>query len=119
MRILDIGIATGYAVLCLSLIAVMNPYLAGVQSDTSISDQHASEAIFSYIQSVGVVFLGDTAPMQVCASLEADSNSTLVLGGQIAGVTCPGAPGTYDGTSTVTVSFPDRQVTIQAWDEEP
>ncbi len=119
MRILDIGIATGYAVLCLSLIAVMNPYPAGLQSDVNVSDQHASEAVFSYIQSVGVVFLGDASPMQVCASLEADSNSTLVLGGQIAGLTCPNAPGTYAGTSSVTISLSERQVTIEAWDEEP
>lgn len=115
---MDIGIATAYGVLCLSLIAVMNPYPAGSQSDVSVSGRHASEAVFSYVQSVGVVFLGDAAPAQVCASLAASSNSTLVLGGQIGSFTCPNAPGTFEGVSSFTMSLSGRQVTIEAWDEE-
>ena len=118
MRILDIGVATGYALLCLSLIAVMNPYLAGVQASTSASDTHANEAILGYVQAVGLVFLGDATPAQVCASLVAHSNSTLILGGQVGGVACPGAPTAYDGEASVTISLSARQDTIQAWDEE-
>lgn len=118
MRILDIGVATGYALLCLSLIAVMNPYLAGIQAATSASDLHTNEAALGYVQTVGLVFLGGAPPMQVCASLEAHSNSTLILGGQIGGVTCPNAPTTYEGKASVTISLSTRQDTIQAWDEE-
>lgn len=118
MRILDIGVATGYGLLCLSLIAVMNPYLAGIQAATSASDMHADEAIFRYVQSVGLVFLGDAPPAQVCASLGAHSNSTLILGGEVGGVTCPGAPTAYEGRASATLSLSAREDTIQAWDEE-
>ncbi len=110
--------ATGYALLCLSLVAVMNPYSAGIQAGTSISDAHADEAIFTYVRTVGLVFLGDATPAQFCASLLAHSNSTIILGGQIDGVDCAKVPATYEGSASVTVSLSTRQDTIQAWDEE-
>jgi hypothetical protein len=118
MRILDIGVATGYALLCLSLISAMNPYSATLQSDESISDAHANEAIFAYVHSVGLVFLAGAPAAQVCSSLHAHSNSTLIMGGTIEGIACSVPPSMYEGDSNVSLTLAGRKEEIVAWEEE-
>ncbi len=115
MRILDIGVATGYALLCLSLISVMSPYGAGAEAAKSSSDGHANVAVYQYVQAVGLVFLADAAPSQVCLSLREHGNSTMVLGGVIAGYACPGAPGIFEGESSVSLVLSGREEKIEAW----
>ncbi len=117
VRILDIGIATGYALLCLSLVSVMSPYGSQIQAADSVADAHASEAVFEYVQHVGLVFLADATPSQVCASLQQYSNSTLTLGGVIAGQPCPGAPATFEGEYTLDLPLSGREDTLRAWTE--
>lgn len=117
MRILDIGVATAYALLCLGLISVMNPYGPGSAAAQDLSQQRASSAIFQYIASVGLVYLAEASPPQVCLSLHQHSNSTLILGGAIGGVDCTGEPTAYLGLSTLTLSLSGRSDVIEAWEE--
>jgi hypothetical protein len=119
LRILDIGVATSYALVCLALVSVMNPYSAGVQVASNTSNARASEAIFEYIQSVGLVFLANASPSELCASLQQHSNSTLELGGNISGFACLGAPSTAEGKFTLVVSLSGRRDVIEAWIEKP
>jgi hypothetical protein len=115
MRILDIGVATGYALLCLSLISVMSPYGAGAEAAKSSSDGHANVAVYEYVQAVGLVFLADAAPSQVCLSLTEHGNSTMVLGGVVAGYACPGAPDRFEGESSISLVLSGREDVIEAW----
>jgi hypothetical protein len=117
MRILDIGVATAYALLCLSLVSVMAPYGSQIQAAESAADAHASQAVYQYIQSVGLVFLADASPSQVCASLEQYGNSTVTLGGTVAGQRCPGAPATFRGHYSLDLSLSGREDVLEAWTE--
>ena len=115
MRILDIGIATGYALLCLALISTMNPYQSGTVAVRDQLGGRTSQAILEYITSVGLVFLGDAPPAQLCASLLQHSNSSLVLGGSIDGYSCSPAPTAYQGHSSLSLALNGRQLTIDGW----
>lgn len=115
MRILDIGVATGYALLCLSLVSVMSPYGAGAQAAGSNAAAHANVAAYQYVQAVGLVFLEEASPTAVCLSLQQHSNSTVVLGGVIAGYRCPSGPGTFEGESSLSFTLTGREETVEAW----
>jgi hypothetical protein len=119
LRILDIGVATGYALICLSLVSVMSPYGAGGEAARSTSGVHANEAAYQYVQTVGLVFLGDASPSQVCLSLQQHGNATMLLGGVIAGYVCPGAPRAFEGESSLTFILAGREDRIEAWVVEP
>jgi hypothetical protein len=115
MRILDIGVAAAYAVLCVSLISYMGPYAVERQSAQSSQDSAAGSAVLGYVSSVGMPFLSSAEPSQICASLDSASNSTTVFGGSVAGYPCGGAPSSFLGSSSVAMTFSGRQVEIEAW----
>lgn len=115
MRILDVGVAAGYALLCLSLISVMSPYGAGAEAARNLSDARAGAAVYDYVAAVGLVFLAVAPPAQICVSLQQHGNATFVLGGDIAGYLCPGIPTAFHGGYAMTFSLPGREETIQAW----
>jgi hypothetical protein len=116
LRILDIGVATAYALLCLSLVSVMSPYGAGAEAAGSTAAARANVAVYHYVESEGLVFLDEATPSQVCSSLHEYGNSTMVLGGVIGGYVCPGAPRAFEGESSVTFTLLGREETIEAWD---
>lgn len=115
MRILDIGVATSYALICISLVSAMNPYPAANQASHNAADARASNAVFGYVSSVGLVFIGGAPPEQVCASLSQHSNATMVLGGTLDGETCGSPPSSPQGEYSLALSLSGRQVVIQAW----
>lgn len=107
--------ATGYALLCISLVSMMNPYAAGSHAAADLSAEHASSGIYWYVQTVGIVFLASAPPSEVCLSLGQHSNSTLVLGGTIGGVACEGQPRSSQGMSSLSLTLSGREDTIVAW----
>ena len=115
VRILDIGVAAAYAVLCVSLISFMGPYANERQSAQASQDSAASAAIFGYVRFVGLPYLFLAQPSQICSSLEAASNATTVLSGSVGGYRCPGAPAAFFGSSNLTIAASGRQVEIEAW----
>jgi hypothetical protein len=115
MRILDIGVAAAYGVLCLSLISFMGPYTDERQSAQATRDSAASSAIFGYVRSVGLPFLYLAQPSQICSSLEAASNRTTVLSGTVGDYRCPGTPASFLGSSSLTITLSGRQVEVEAW----
>jgi hypothetical protein len=115
MRVLDIAVAAGYAVLCITLIAVLSPYPLEGSAATAASDARASSAVAGYMQAVGLQFLGTASPSQLCASLQASSNASVTLGGGIGGTTCGHAPADYVGASDVKFTLSGEQVEIEAW----
>lgn len=115
MRILDIGVATSYALICLVLVSVMNPYALAVQDGSRAADVRASDAVINYVEDVGLVFLANASQAQFCASLQMHSNSTLVLGGAIGGDACHDAPVSFEGTSSLNLSLSGRQEVIEGW----
>jgi hypothetical protein len=118
LRIIDIGVAATYAVLCLSVISVMGPYADEQQSAQARQDSTASSAIFGYVRSVGLPFLSTAPPSEICSSLGSASNSTTVLGGEIGGHPCPGAPETFLGVSSLNITISGRSLEIEAWQVE-
>ncbi|MGD0637583.1 MAG: hypothetical protein ABSA72_06050 [Nitrososphaerales archaeon] len=117
MRILDIGVAAGYAVLCISLIAILSPYPLEGSAVIAASDARASTALTAYVRTVGLQFLGTASPSELCSSLQASSNATVILGGGIGGSTCTRAPAEYAGKSSVQFTLSGEQVEIEAWVE--
>ena len=93
----------------------MNPYGAGAGAARSVADVRANVAILQYVQGVGLVFLGDASPVQICLSLQQHDNSTLVLAGIIDGHQCQGAPRAFQGEASLALDLPMREETIQAW----
>ena len=117
MRILDIGVATGYALLCLTLVSTMNPYLAATQAVRTNSEARASEAVVAYVGSVGLVYLATASPADVCASLAEHSNSTLAFGGMVDGHACSEPPAGAKGSYSLALSLAGRQLVIEGWIE--
>ncbi len=119
MRILDIAVAAGYAILCVSLIAVLNPYPVEGSAVAALSDARASSAVAQYVQSVGLPFLATATHSQFCESLRESDNQTVVLGGTINGVPCGPAPQQFLGSSSFGFSVSGNQMEIEAWVEAP
>ncbi len=115
MRIIDIGVATAYALLCVSLITYMAPYSSQRQSVQATYDSAASSAVFSYLGSSGLPFLSSAPADAICASLAAAGNQAVILGGSIGGYQCPGRPTAFLGSSSVTIMISGREVEIDAW----
>ena len=115
MRIIDIAVAAGYAILCISVISLLSPYSAEGGAIVAASDARASSAIAGYVQTVGIPFLATAIPSQFCASLQASSNATITLGGTIDGVVCRAAPAYYAGSSSLGFAVSGNQLEVEAW----
>ena len=115
MRVLDIAVAVGYAILCISIISLLIPYSAEDGAITAASDARAGSAIAGYIQTAGMPFLATALPSQFCASLQASSNSTIILGGAINGEVCRTAPIYFVGSSSFGFIVSGNQVEVEAW----
>ena len=105
MRILDIGVAHGYALLCLALVSYDEPLRLWGRGGPGPLPAEGERSLFHYLGSTGLVFLAAASPSQVCASLRAYSNSTMFLGGQIGGTPLPGCTEQFLAESTVTFSL--------------
>jgi len=96
----------------------MNPYpLAGAGAGAQ-ADGRAASAIASYVRSEGLPFLAGATVTSFCASLLAVSNSTLMLGGSLGGVSCGPPPSRSLGSSALGFAVSGRQVELEAWVEE-
>jgi len=119
MRILDIAVAAGYAVLCVSLIALLSPYPVEGSAAKALSDGRASSAVADYVSSAGFPFLATASLSQFCGSLRASGNQTVLFGGTINGASCGPAPLQFLGSSSFRFSVSGNQVEIEAWVEGP
>jgi hypothetical protein len=115
LRILDIGVATAYAILCISVISVMSPSDAASSAARNSADVRAGQFLYGYVDSVGVIFLANSSAMQICNSLHQESNGTAVLGGVIEGDACGDQPSHFVGESSATFTIAGRQETIESW----
>lgn len=115
MRILDISVATAYALLCLSLVSYMSPYGAAASSAASAADARANTSALQYVQNVGLVYLGTATPAEVCTSLQQHSTATVVLGGTVGTLLCPGGPRSFEGDFVMLLALSGREVKIEAW----
>ena len=84
--------ATGYALLCLSLISVMSPYGAGAQAARSACGSARERGRLRYVQTVGLVFLGGASPTAGLPLAPAAQQLDLVLGGRDRGLPLPERP---------------------------
>ncbi|MGA2198427.1 MAG: hypothetical protein ABSG45_00665 [Nitrososphaerales archaeon] len=115
MRTLDVVVAAGYAVICISLVSLISPYGSEVVGATALADARASSAAAAYVQAVGLPFIATASPSQFCSSLQTLSNATIVLGGEIDGLNCHPAPSLYLGSSGIGFMVSGRQVKVEAW----
>jgi hypothetical protein len=114
MRIVDLAASLVYALLCISLISLMNPYVT-LEAQAQLGARSRSySALSQYLSRDGLPFLSASTPGQICSSLEAASNGTLVLSGVIDGVACS-PPRLEQPTSDLTLSLGNRTVVIEAW----
>ena len=107
--------ATGYALLCLSLVSYMSPYGAAGSSVVGTADARANAGALQYVQSVGLVYLGTATPAEICTSLQQHSTAALVLGAAVGTFQCLSAPRSSEGGSVVQFALSGREVTIEAW----
>jgi hypothetical protein len=119
MRVIDIGVATGYAILCISLISLMSPYPAEGPAAAAEADARAAAAINSYVQTVGLQFLSTAPVTAVCSSFVSASNASVVLGGVVDGTSCGPAPADFIGSATLVLGLSSSQVEIRSWVAEP
>jgi hypothetical protein len=115
LRTIDVGVAAGYAIVCITLIAALSPYSADGEGAGASADGRASLAVAGYIRSVGVSFLSSDPPSTVCSSLGSYSNSTFAFGGSVDGVVCGRAPSYFLGSSSFIIGRPAGQIEVEAW----
>ena len=115
MRVVDIGVAAGYAVLCIALISMMSPYGADAAGVAAASDARASSAVARYVQDAGMQFLAASTRQELCASLMASGNATVILGGEMDGQACGPAPQRYLGSASISFTILGTQEVIEAW----
>ena len=118
MRIIDIGVAAGYGILCISLISVMNPYPLAGGGATAQAAGRGATAIAGYVRSEGLPFFAAATLPSFCSSLVSFSNSTVVLGGSLDGESCRPPPSTTIGSSALNLTVSGNEVELEAWVEE-
>jgi hypothetical protein len=117
MRFIDIAVASGYAVLCLALMVMMNP-VAPREAAVGAGEQSALDtAISSYIEHVGLPFLATSSRGAICSSAAEASNSTLAFDVVVQGEACGPAVARSSplASSSLTIDLPSRTVVIEAW----
>jgi hypothetical protein len=116
MHFIDIAVASGYAVVCLSLIVMMNPVApreAAVQAGAQVA---LDSAISGYVERVGLPFLSTSPESAICSSAAEASNATLVLEALVQGQGCgSAAPSSPLAYSSLTLDLPSRTLVIEAW----
>lgn len=117
MRAIDVAAATSFALLSLTLIAVMSP--ATLQTDEAGlgAQAGASDAILSYLGGHDLAFLAGASLGQICESLpNGTGNGSFTLDVVVNGVGCGAAgDGAHPGYASVTLSLPGRTVEVEAW----
>ncbi len=117
MQLIDIAVGTGYAVLCITLIVLMNPIAAREGAVEAAADSRVDSAILAYLGQVGLPFLTSSTESSLCASGLQASNSTFVFDVSLQGAGCEGSPSPspFAPHSSLTLDLPGRVVVIQAW----
>lgn len=116
MQFLDVAVASGYAVLCLSLIVLINP-IAQHEVAVGAADRASLDvAISAYLGGVGLPFLAASPLSAICASAERATNSTIGLDVSVGGEDCGLSPRLPPlATSSLSLELGSREVVIQAW----
>jgi hypothetical protein len=120
MQFVDIAVAFGYGLLCLSLIVAISPVVPRETAVQEAAQTRLDVALSSYVERVGVPFLNSSQPSSICESAEQQSNSSFVVSVLINGDdSCGGAvvavPVASLATVSLALSFPGRTVLIRTW----
>lgn len=117
MRFLDVAVGSGYAAVCLSLIAMMSPVVSHQEAAQAASQEELDRAISAYVQHVGLPFLVTSLPAAICDSSAAASNSTIVIEAFAEEAACPRSshPASPAAFSSLTLYLPTRTVVVEAW----
>lgn len=117
MQFIDIAVASSYAVVCLTLIVLMNP-VAPREVAVEAGDQSTlNSAILAYAEHVGLPFLTASSEAAICGSAAEASNATLAFDVVVQGADCPStaAPSLPLASSSLTFDLPGRTLVIEAW----
>ena len=112
---MDIGVAAGYAILCISLISLLSPYPAEGARIQAEADARASSAIASYVEYVGLQFLSTASSSAICSSLSSAGNASVIFGAIVDGASCGATPPSVVGFASLDLQFTGKQVEIESW----
>jgi hypothetical protein len=116
VRFIDIAVASGYAVACLSLIVLMNPVAPREAAVGARAQSALDSAISSYLERVGLPFLTTSSETAICSSAAEASNSTVTIDVFVQGQGCGSAEPSFPlASSSLTIQLPSRTVVIEAW----
>lgn len=116
MRALDVGAAVGYALLCLAVLIFVNPYASEAGRAQVRVDWKAYAAASGLVRARGLLFLHSATVEEVCSAMASASNSSVILGGSVDGISCsPPPPTRYLADSTLELDLGGRRVVIEAW----
>jgi hypothetical protein len=117
MQFIDIAVATGYALVCLFLIVMINPVAPREAAVEAAAQSRLDSAISAYIQHVGLPFLTTSSEAAICGSAAEAGNATLTLDVVVQGTSCGSiaAPPSALASSSLDLDLPGRHVVVEAW----
>ena len=117
MQFIDIAVASGYAVVCLSLLVLMNPVAPREAAVEAAAQTTLDSALTGYLEHVGLPFLTVSSEAAICSTAAEASNTTLAFDVVVQGAACGSSmvPSSPLASSSLTLDLPGRTVVIEAW----
>jgi len=118
MKVLDLSVAAMIGLASVASMAVWNPSQFLAQGRLYSEQASMKEYLSSVVSILGVAWLHTASPDRLCAALLLFSNSTVRVTARGGIVSCSTGPPPGAPTATVTLQFPEGNLTLQAWPPE-
>ena len=115
MKLVDLSAAILVGLLSVTTVVAWSP--VQYQSAARGFTQQAAlrDTLISVINNLGLVWLQDSLPRDVCARLSSYSNSTLTVTATIGTFSCGHGPPRGAVHSSISLSLPTGRVTLEDW----
>lgn len=115
MRLIDVCVASLIGLSSVAVLAAWSPYQLREQGRLYAEQASLHDLLVSLVSTLGVPWLHGASPDALCAALLSYSNSTLLLSAEGRGFLCSTPPQGDLPHSSLTLVFPEGNVTLLAW----
>lgn len=115
MRFLDLASAALVGVISVSLVAYMDPVPFSGASRRYAEEAALTGLLLRAVASEGLPWIRTASSQEICSAFRGFSNATVTVSAAVAGTSCGGPPPAGAVSSTLTLPFASRKVTIVAW----
>ena len=118
MKVLDLSVATIIGLASVASMVAWDPSQLLAQGRLYSEQASMKEYLSSMVSTMGIAWLHTASPEELCVALARFSNSSLQVGARGRSFSCSAGPPPGVPSATLTLHFPEGNLTLQAWPTE-